>query len=359
VNILLGLTGSVASTLAPKIVKKLQELGEVRVVCTDSSINFFDDMELEKLCKIYTDRDEWTFGDHRPVYQKDDPVLHIELRDWADVLVIAPLSANTLAKMTNGICDNLLTSIYRAWRPHKPVIVAPAMNTQMWENVITKVQVTTLTQMGRVYVVQPVKKVLACGEEGMGAMAHIDTIHDKIKKTFDLKFPLKHCHGIPIYPHLGSYNVERKFKSRHGGVDLYTYKGAEVSAMEDGEIIDIDKFTGEHCGSPWWNNTWAVYVKGYTGVICYGEIDPCFVKKGDRVIAGQILGRVLQVLKDDALRPDIKGYSLSMLHLEIYKNQSGVWNYDNKERLDPTPFLLSCRGVCPTLDATPITERWE
>lgn len=61
-----------------------------------------------------------------------DPVLHIELRRWADVLVLAPLSANTMAKVAHGLCDNLLTSVVRAWDYAKPMIVAPAMNTYMW-----------------------------------------------------------------------------------------------------------------------------------------------------------------------------------------------------------------------------------
>lgn len=355
-NILLGVTGSVASSLTPKLVKALQELGEVRVVGTSNSFSFFDDIAVEKMCKVYSDSDEWLFGgdECRAEYKKGDRVLHIELRDWADVLVIAPASANTLSKMFYRLADNLLTTTFLAWRDYKPVIIAPAMNTEMWHRVAGRCNMMTrpgdgflpfISQIG------PINKVLACGEEGIGAMADIKNIVKEVKNVTTLQFPLANCNGIPVGKHLGSYDVERKNNSRHGGVDLYTKLGEPVRAMEDGYVIDIDAFTGEHCGSPWWNNTWAVYVKGRTGVICYGEIKPKehYLYVGTKLLKGQEVGNVLQVLKDDALRPDIAGHSLSMLHLEIYKHKEGDW-YQGKERLDPTPFLMTCKGDLPLLE---------
>lgn len=74
-----------------------------------------------------TDKDEWESWK-----LKGDKVLHIELRKWAHIMLIAPLSANSLAKISNGLCDNLLMSIVRAWDFNKPFIVAPAMNTYMY-----------------------------------------------------------------------------------------------------------------------------------------------------------------------------------------------------------------------------------
>ena len=79
-----------------------------------------------------------------------DPVMHIDLRDWADVAVLAPLSAHTLGKLANGLCDDTLSCVLRAWdfghgkRPGKPVVLAPAMNTAMWEHPLTQSQLTTL-----------------------------------------------------------------------------------------------------------------------------------------------------------------------------------------------------------------------
>jgi phosphopantothenoylcysteine decarboxylase len=195
-NILLGATGSVAAIKFWKLYDALSEIGDVKGVLTKSADYFV--WKAEKVPDItkanaplyYSDLDEWQ-------WQKvGDRVLHIELRDWADVLVIAPLSANTLAKMTHGLCDNLLTSVYRAWPMNKPIVVAPAMNTQMWEHPLTNSQLTELQQrhvvttyatvppykiprptvFERFHIVQPISRNLACGTTGMGAMAHTSDI---------------------------------------------------------------------------------------------------------------------------------------------------------------------------------------
>ncbi|XP_015728061.1 phosphopantothenoylcysteine decarboxylase isoform X3 [Coturnix japonica] len=95
---------------------------------------------------------------------RSDPVLHIELRRWADLMVVAPLDANTLAKLANGICDNLLTCVIRAWDLHKPLLFCPAMNTAMWEHPITAQQVEQLKGFGYTEIPCVVKK-LVCGDE--------------------------------------------------------------------------------------------------------------------------------------------------------------------------------------------------
>ena len=139
-NVLVGATGSVASIKLWALCRKMLGAGNVRVVLTERAKFFTERSNDPEYCShsIYLDEDEWQWE------HIGDTVLHIHLKDWADVLVIAPLSANTLAKMTHGICDNLLTSIYRAWPMNKPVIVAPAMNTDMWENPITAEQLEVL-----------------------------------------------------------------------------------------------------------------------------------------------------------------------------------------------------------------------
>jgi phosphopantothenoylcysteine decarboxylase len=201
-NILLGLTGSVATTVAHKMVAELQKMGSVKVVLTEQTLAFVRIDELwEQLNHepetVLRDQDEWTWYDGdgksslpwgrpgipRYDYKKDDPVLHIELRDWADAFVIAPLTANTLAKMANGICDNLLTSVFRAWdfETEKPVIVAPAMNTKMWENHFTKKHLIELAELFSVKIVPPQAKKLACGDEGEGAMADVKTIAEVVQ----------------------------------------------------------------------------------------------------------------------------------------------------------------------------------
>ena len=120
-----------------------------------------------------------------------DPVLHIDLRNWADLLLVAPLSANTLARIVNGICDDTLSCVARAWefgRPSvkaKPIILAPAMNTAMWSHVLTQQQLMTIRgffqsthsdPVDPLIVVRPQSKLLACGEYGDGALAEVSDI---------------------------------------------------------------------------------------------------------------------------------------------------------------------------------------
>lgn len=120
-----------------------------------------------------------------------DPVLHIELRDWADICVIAPLSAHTLAKLANGLCDDTLSCVLRAWdyghgeRPGKALILAPAMNTAMWQHPLTQTQLATIQSFwntkrsgdqNEIHVVEPQVKTLACGEVGTGGLASVDDI---------------------------------------------------------------------------------------------------------------------------------------------------------------------------------------
>ena len=125
--------------------------------------------------------------------------MHIELRRWADLFMIAPLDANTLAKLACGLADNCLTCVWRAWDPDRPVVLAPAMNTLMWEHPLTGRHLRQLaTDAGagiippevnldgvmtwinqtcpRLRVVPPVSKRLACGDVGIGGLAEVADI---------------------------------------------------------------------------------------------------------------------------------------------------------------------------------------
>ncbi|MCX6778860.1 MAG: phosphopantothenoylcysteine decarboxylase [Candidatus Magasanikbacteria bacterium] len=183
-KILLGVTGSVAGVLTKKLVDALQDSGhEVRVVLTRAAEYF-----VPRKClyvPVYDETDEWS----KERYEKGDEVLHITLRDWADMLLIAPLTANTLAKLSQGRSDNLLTCIFLAWDKSKPVILAPAMNTKMWEHPVTrrnlKFLVSDLGGSGyTICVLDPIAKKLACGEEGVGAMVDISTIVTNTNRFF-------------------------------------------------------------------------------------------------------------------------------------------------------------------------------
>ena len=119
--------------------------------------------------------------------------MHIELRDWADILLVAPLSAHTLAKLATGLCDDTLSCVARAWdfghgdRHGKPILLAPAMNTAMWQHPLTRKQLDIVQsfwnvsgkskgRQGGVHVISPQIKTLACGEVGIGALASVDDI---------------------------------------------------------------------------------------------------------------------------------------------------------------------------------------
>ena len=192
-RVLLCFTGSVASIKAVPLVGALGAVADVRVVATAAARRFFDpeDLPLEDPAKqVFDDEDEW-----RAWSVVGDPVVHIDLRRWADVVLVAPLSANTLAKLANGLCDNLLTCVVRAWDfrdEEKRMLLAPAMNTFMWESPFTRKHLDTLVELGQigergggggtssptstVTVIEPVEKTLACGDVGNGAMASVDSI---------------------------------------------------------------------------------------------------------------------------------------------------------------------------------------
>lgn len=167
-KILHGLTGSVATILLNKFREEYyKEDNTLKYVVTDNSLKFIDGEEF--WIELFDDRDEWRTFEHNKT------VLHIELTKWADKFIIAPCSANTLAKIANGICDNLLTCCARAWDFNKPFVIAPSMNTHMWNHPITQKHIDTVKSWG-IVVKEPVSKTLFCGDVGIGAMADITNI---------------------------------------------------------------------------------------------------------------------------------------------------------------------------------------
>jgi len=350
-NILLGITGSVAAKLAPKLQTALQKLGDVTCVATQSSLNFLSE-EFECL----TDADEWG------VWKQEESVLHIDLRRKASILVLAPLDANTLAKMANGLCDNLLTSVIRAWDTNRPIVIAPAMNTFMWEHPLTAEHIRRISELPCVHVVQPQTKTLVCGDTGVGAMCDIEQIVSKVEALTKWSFPLLERRGVPKGNHPGAFGYKRKY-DRHTGVDLYcdVSKYNAVYAVESGVVVQIEHFTGSKDNSPWWNDTKCVMIEGASGVVNYGEIEPDAIYVGAQVKRGMQVGRVvpvLPVLPEGKERPDLPGHSRSMLHVELYEHgvrrASDKWDHDGPTPpglKDPTPYLLNCKdGVQEVLE---------
>ena len=152
------------------------------MIPTKSGLHFLPkDLNELNADKVHQDEEEWEAWQGR-----GDPVLHIDLRKWADILVIAPLSANTLGKLSNGLADNLLTCVARVWDFSKPCLVAPAMNTFMWDHPVTLPSLERLKQWG--YIEIPcIEKVLICNDKGKGAMAEPVTIVDFVVKSLPNK----------------------------------------------------------------------------------------------------------------------------------------------------------------------------
>ena len=214
-KILLGVTGSVAAIRTPELYQSLRQARhQVKIVATHASLYFFDPAGLDSTDPNYPhrnrevvilDEDEWPGHGRGDRYHRDDPVLHIELRKWADLFLIAPLDANTLAKLSFGLADNCLTCVWRAWDPVRPVVLAPAMNTLMWEHPL---MIRHLRQLAadagacdlpkdlavedlldemnqrcpKLHIVPPISKRLACGDIGVGAMAEVNEIVQAVEE---------------------------------------------------------------------------------------------------------------------------------------------------------------------------------
>lgn len=169
-NLLLICTGSVACIKIPDLLKLLKT--NVKIIYTKNSLRFLDFESLE--CEVYF-YEQWE--------KIGDEILHIELSKWADVVLVAPCSANTLSKLSNGLCDDLATNTLRAWDFHKPMFVAPAMNTQMLNHPVTQTQLNIIQQWGA-KILEPRESMLACGVFGLGAMQKNDKIAKEINSLF-------------------------------------------------------------------------------------------------------------------------------------------------------------------------------
>ncbi|POM63595.1 Phosphopantothenoylcysteine decarboxylase [Phytophthora palmivora] len=187
-RVLLCASGSVATVKVPEIAVRLSKIAEVCVVLSKSA-DFFLQRAKDYNAQVWEQFDAATKledGEGRIAVVRDedeweawnvvgDSVRHIELKDWADVMLLAPMSANTLGKLANGLADNLLTCIARAWIMTKPFVFAPAMNTDMWNHPITATHLRVLDEFGY-KMVPPVEKKLACGVVGNGGLATVDSI---------------------------------------------------------------------------------------------------------------------------------------------------------------------------------------
>ncbi len=173
-NIILGVTGSIAAYKAADLANTLTKEGNsVHVIMTKAGMEFITPLTFQTLTKnkVHTDM----FGDYIP-----SEVEHISLAQKADLFVAAPASADFIAKAVAGIADDMLTTVLLAFRD-KPVLIAPAMNTAMYENPITQRNISLLRQYGFNFV-EPREAMLACGTVGRGALAENEVILEAIRK---------------------------------------------------------------------------------------------------------------------------------------------------------------------------------
>ena len=221
-HLLLAASGSVATIKLPLIISAFSKHPNlsIRVILTKSAAKFLAGQSTEQpvlsslsslpnVDSVHQDEDEWI----QP-WTRGADILHIALRRWAHILVIAPLSANTLAKIVNGMSNNLLTNVIRAWDPtglidgkKAKILVAPAMNTAMWFHPITARHIRVLEEEwgvktgngkdgkgseestadeGWFEVLRPIEKSLACGDTGSGAMMEWTKIVEVVEQRLGL-----------------------------------------------------------------------------------------------------------------------------------------------------------------------------
>jgi phosphopantothenoylcysteine decarboxylase/phosphopantothenate--cysteine ligase len=167
VKLLLGLSGGIAAYKACELVRLLVQRGhEVRVVATAHALEFVSPLALQALCGTPVRSELFSLPD-------ESQISHIELADWADVVVIAPATANVLAKLAAGIADDLLTTVCLATRA--PLVAAPAMNVNMYRHPATQENLDRLAKRG-VRIVGPGEGELACGWHGEGRLIELDAI---------------------------------------------------------------------------------------------------------------------------------------------------------------------------------------
>lgn len=169
-NILIGVCGGIAAYKTAYLVRFfIKNEYNVKVVMTANAKKFVRPVVFRALTNnhVYTK----LFNS-----EEDISYQHVSLASWADILIIAPLTANTLSKITFGIADNLLTSLVLAFSRNKKIILAPAMNQNMWSNPVIQENINKLAKKNQFVIIPPEKGELACGDSGLGRMAEPEII---------------------------------------------------------------------------------------------------------------------------------------------------------------------------------------
>lgn len=174
-SVIVALTGGIACYKTATVVSRLAQAGaEVTVLMTDAATRFIGPLTLQSLSgrPVYTS--QWQSIENHDAQ-------HVQLARRASLMLIAPASANTIAKLAAGICDNVVTTVACALPRSTPVLVAPAMNAEMWENPITQRNIATLRDVLNYHLIGPETGWQACRTQGAGRMSEPEAIVETVK----------------------------------------------------------------------------------------------------------------------------------------------------------------------------------
>ena len=250
-KILVAVTGSIAAVKAPILVSRLIKTGaEVKCVITQSATNLVSPLSLSTLSrnKCYQDKDQWADSQTKP--------LHIALAEWAELIIVAPLSATSLSKFTSGSADGLLASILLA--SQSQIVMAAAMNTSMWENQSVKKNWNYVKTIDQVITLEPSAGLLACDRVGNGKMVNLDIIEMASESAFifhaENKFLTKDLKDIRFLisagPTVEALDAARQLTNRSSGkmgvliAQAAKLRGAEVDLVHGPVSVQQDLLEG-------------------------------------------------------------------------------------------------------------------
>ena len=247
-KIIVGITGGIAAYKAPLLVRLLRKEGhEVKCVATEHALQFVTPLTLETVSgnKLYAD----LFAS-----DNDHSTEHISLKDWGDLMVVAPATANIIGKMASGIGDDALSTLLLSFS-RKPIVLAPAMNTQMWECPAVQRNIEYLRSIG-VHIINPAEGELACGTSGTGRMAEPEVIVEEIEKypsaAANSPFPILNSQfkrvlvtAGPTYERIDSVRFIGNYSSGKMGFAL-----AEALARRGAQVELVTGPTALKCQNP-------------------------------------------------------------------------------------------------------------
>ncbi len=240
-HVVIGITGGIAAYKSLSLIRLFKNYGcEVRVIATAHALEFVTPLSIETLSqhRVYVDSFNQSFN-----YEVD----HVALADWADVVVIAPATANILAKYAHGIADDFLSTFLLAYR--KRLFIAPSMNDKMFTHVTVQNNLNVLRKRG-CYIIEPTVGNLACGTSGKGRMEEPERIFEIVKQSFDEDKPLKGKKAVvtagPTYEPIDPVRFLGNYSSGRMGfaiAEVLEKQGAEVTLIAGPTLIQLSSKT--------------------------------------------------------------------------------------------------------------------